>query len=108
MMALMFVPNLITGRSQKKKQDERTQMLNSLRPGDEIVTIGGFYGKIDSVGNDFYMIKFNKGDAVAKIMKDAVRQAVNEIPASRIAENSEELDDDIYAPVDENKEKNRR
>lgn len=36
-------------RPQKKEQKKRQEMLNSLKEGDKIITIGGIYGKITSI-----------------------------------------------------------
>lgn len=36
-------------RPQKQQQKKRTELLNSLKEGDEIVTIGGIYGKITAI-----------------------------------------------------------
>ncbi len=36
-------------RPQSKKQKEKRQMLESLQAGDEILTIGGIYGKIEGI-----------------------------------------------------------
>ena len=36
-------------RPQKKEQQKRRDLLNSLKVGDEIITIGGIYGKITAI-----------------------------------------------------------
>lgn len=36
-------------RPQKKEQQRRRDLLNSLKEGDEIITIGGIYGKITAI-----------------------------------------------------------
>ena len=44
-------------RPQKKKQKEEQKMRESITVGDEIVTIGGFYGRIVSIKEDSYVIE---------------------------------------------------
>lgn len=39
-------------RSQKKQQEERKQTLDSMKPGDEVVTIGGLHGVISGIDNE--------------------------------------------------------
>ena len=36
-------------RPQKKEQQKRRDLLNSLKVGDDIITIGGIYGKITAI-----------------------------------------------------------
>lgn len=36
-------------KPQKKEQQRRAEMLNSLKEGDEVITIGGIYGKITAI-----------------------------------------------------------
>jgi preprotein translocase subunit YajC len=108
MLLLLIVPNLLTGRQNKKRQNERSNMLNGLKPGDEVITIGGFYGKIDSVGNDFFLIKFSQGETVAKIKKEAIASAAGEPSAPAQTASVEEEDDDIYAPLEEETDKKKK
>ncbi len=44
-------------RPQKKKQKEEQKLRDSITVGDEIITIGGFYGRIVSVKEDSYVIE---------------------------------------------------
>ncbi|MGX4686834.1 preprotein translocase subunit YajC [Vagococcus sp. JNUCC 83] len=39
-------------RSQKKQQAQRQQVLDSMQPGSEVVTIGGLYGIVHEVDKD--------------------------------------------------------
>src|SRR4051812_42239028 len=41
---------LVLVRPQKKRQVAQRQMLNELKPGDEVVTAGGIYGEITRLG----------------------------------------------------------
>ena len=58
MMVLMFgVLWFFMIRPQKKKQKEEAKMRDNLQPGDEIMTIGGFYGRVISVKEDSIVIE---------------------------------------------------
>ncbi|MBO4569599.1 MAG: preprotein translocase subunit YajC [Clostridia bacterium] len=46
LLAVMFILPMITGKKQRKEYGE---MINSLSPGDEILTRGGILGKITRV-----------------------------------------------------------
>ena len=39
-------------RPQKKQQQQHQEMMNALKPGDEIVTIGGLHGVVSEVNAD--------------------------------------------------------
>lgn len=46
-------------RPQQKKNKERINMLNSLKKGDKVTTIGGLHGTIDSITDDKVVLKVN-------------------------------------------------
>ncbi len=65
----MILPN-------KKKQKKQKEMFDSMKEGDEIVTIGGIKGTISSVEEDYIQIRVDKGvhltirkSAVAVVLK---------------------------------------
>ena len=60
---------------QKKKQKQHQQMIESLENGDEIVTIGGLYGRITNRDEKTFTIKVDDGTKI-RILKSAVGQKV--------------------------------
>ena len=44
-------------RPQKKKQKEEKKMRENLQVGDEVVTIGGIYGRVISLKEDTFVIE---------------------------------------------------
>ncbi|EAX46759.1 preprotein translocase, YajC subunit [Thermosinus carboxydivorans Nor1] len=44
-------------RPQQKEQKKRTEMLNALKKGDRIVTIGGIYGTITAINDKVVTLK---------------------------------------------------
>lgn len=46
-------------RPQQKKQRQRGAMLNALKKGDKVVTIGGLHGTIDTITDDTVVLKVN-------------------------------------------------
>ena len=56
-MAAVFYFLII--RPQKKKEKQERALRNSIQPGDEIVTIGGFVGRVLSVKDD--VVTFEMG-----------------------------------------------
>jgi preprotein translocase subunit YajC len=68
-------------RPQQKKQKTRVAMLNSLKKGDKVVTIGGLHGTIMEITDDIVVLKVN--DA-SKMTFD--RSAVNSVTSSGTSE----------------------
>lgn len=71
-IALMY---FIIIRPQKKKQKEEQKLRDSIAIGDEIITIGGLYGRIVSIKEDEYVIESvsDANHAKFKIKKWAVQ-----------------------------------
>lgn len=61
-------------RPQKKKQKAEEKLRNSLQIGDEILTIGGFYGKVVSIKEDSIVIESQLDHSKQKIAKWAIQQ----------------------------------
>ncbi|EGO9796929.1 preprotein translocase subunit YajC [Enterococcus faecalis] len=52
MLLLIVAMYFYLFRTQKKQQKERQDFLNSLQPGDAVVTIGGLHGVISEISSD--------------------------------------------------------
>ena len=48
-------------RPQNKEQQKRRDLLNSLKVGDEIITIGGIYGKLTAVSEKRVKVQVAEG-----------------------------------------------
>jgi len=51
-------------RPQRKRQKEQQELLSNLSPGDRVVTIGGIYGQIESLGEDSVVLKVESGATI--------------------------------------------
>ena len=71
-MVVLFLPQILAGRKRKKAQET---MLDSLKIGDEIVTIGGIHGKIAAVSETTVEITIDKNVKMT-ISKSAVSRVV--------------------------------
>jgi len=65
-------------RPQAKKQREKSQMLQAIQPGDDIVTIGGIYGKVEGVKDKNMLIVKIAKDVKITISRSAVADKVQE------------------------------
>lgn len=74
-LILMFVVMyFIMIRPQRKKQKEEEKMRNNIQIGDEILTIGGFYGRVVSIKEDALVIESASDHSKQKIARWAVQQ----------------------------------
>ena len=61
-------------RPQQKKQKEEKEFRDNLQKGDKIITLGGIYGKITSVDDNYILIEVDEGVKL-KMDKSSVRPA---------------------------------
>jgi preprotein translocase subunit YajC len=71
-MVLLFgVFYFLIIRPQRKRQQEHQELTENLKPGDRVITIGGIYGRIESVREDSIVIKVESG-ATLRIAKNGI------------------------------------
>lgn len=68
-------------RPQRKKQKQLQEMLNSMKKGDRVVTIGGFYGEI---------VEFKGNDVIIDIAPNTRVKMLKSAIASRAYDQEEE------------------
>ena len=61
-------------RPQRKKQKEEEKMRNNIQIGDEILTIGGFYGRVVSIKEDAIIFESASDHTKHKIARWAIQQ----------------------------------
>lgn len=77
MVALFAIMYFILIRPQRKKEKEAQAMIAALTVGDKIVTIGGIWGKVVKIKDDYIFIETgNIGNPGEKAVLKMERQAV--------------------------------
>ncbi|MBQ2296541.1 MAG: preprotein translocase subunit YajC [Clostridia bacterium] len=61
-------------RPQKKQQKKEKQMRDSIQIGDEIITIGGIYGRVVSLKEDSLVIESSGDRSKIQIQRSAIGQ----------------------------------
>ena len=75
-LLLMFVVlYFVMIRPQMKKQKEHRAMIDALAKGDEVVTAGGFLGKVSKLGDAYVGIELANGVEV-QMQRSAVTQVL--------------------------------
>ena len=83
----LLVPLLLLGgffyifmiRPQKRKLRQHEDLVSTLVPGDEVVTIGGIVGYVKSIHDDFINLEISDG-CVIRVLRQAIGRKV-EAPA---------------------------
>ena len=58
MLVIMFaIFYLLLIRPQQKRAKQHKELVNSLKPGDEVVTAGGIHGKVTAVQDDILTLE---------------------------------------------------
>lgn len=68
MLVLMWV---LLIQPQRRRQQQQAHLLTELAPGDEVVTVGGLYGRVQSVDEDAVMLEIAPQTSV-RVAKSAV------------------------------------
>lgn len=87
-------------RPQRRQRQAHNEMVAMLKKGDEIVTIGGLFGVIRRIGDDWVELEVSKGTRV-RFLKKAVSQIVSEEEEEDEEEYEESAVDEIEAADEE-------
>lgn len=60
---------------QQKKQKLHKKMLDELKEGDKVITIGGLIGEVEKIKDNIVTLKF-KEDTKVEIIKNAISQVL--------------------------------
>ena len=74
MVIVMAVLIYFMWRGQKKEQKRRQEMIDGVKVGDKVVTIGGIYGEIVAVREQSFIVKIADNTKI-ELMKSAVSTA---------------------------------
>lgn len=78
MIAIFVVFYIVLILPQKKQEKKQRAMISALQPGDEIVTIGGIYGKIQKVSDDYVVIESTADKTKIKLAKSSISRCLTE------------------------------
>lgn len=89
-------------RPQKKRLQEHTKLIDSLQPGDEVVTLGGLYGFINRVDDENVWLEVSE-DTEMRFTKQSISRRVS--PGDEQEEQTEEDEAEPEAELAESDEK---
>ena len=80
-------------RPQRKRQKQHESMISSIGRGDQVVTIGGFFGTVREVRDDTFLIELAEGVRV-RILKSSVQTKRVVAPSAPAPEEKKDKDKD--------------
>ena len=99
-LVILFVfMYLLLIRPQRQQQRRQSEMLANLKPGDEIITVGGIYGDITEVEDDRVSLEIAE-DIEIEVAKRAIASVVPPEDAAA-AEEPETAEEPVTAPEPE-------
>lgn len=96
LIAMFVLLYFMTIRPQKKRQEEMQKVRNSLKVGDQVVTIGGLRGKIVSLTDDAFVIESGSQGSQLEFLRSALSYVVTPAPgyhSEEIVENAEVVEE---------------
>lgn len=75
----------IAYRPNKKRQNQRKEMMNSMASGDYVLTTSGFFGEVVDIKDDTVIVEFGNNKNCRIAMKiDAIEQVEKANPAYNV------------------------
>ncbi|MBO5731576.1 MAG: preprotein translocase subunit YajC [Treponema sp.] len=100
-------------RPQNKKQKETEKMLNALKKGDKVITVGGIHGVVSSTKEKTVIVKVDDNtkiefsrNAIASVVVDKVEKEAKSAKDDKKADKTEETpvaEATTETPTEENK-----
>ena len=82
---------------QKKQEKKQRAMLNALEVGDEVITIGGIYGKLVKVKDDYVVLETSADKTKIKMSRSSISSCLTDksAPAAPKKAKAEEKAEEV-------------
>ncbi|MFP4383885.1 MAG: preprotein translocase subunit YajC [Spirochaetia bacterium] len=90
-------------RPQNKKQKETKKMLEALKKGDRVVTIGGIHGTINSIKGDRIILKID-GNTKMEFSRSAISGVVEQSAPQKAEKQIEEKEEETDSEAEKTEE----
>jgi preprotein translocase subunit YajC len=101
-VALFALLWLLLIRPQRQKQAEQQRLIESVEPGDEILTVGGLYGIVEEIDEEGDLVVEIAEGIQVRVARRAVATVVK--PEDEEDEDEEALDDEAEEALDQAEE----
>lgn len=102
LLVLLAVPLFLSARKQKRAVAEQQSLLNSLEPGDRVMTTSGLYATVAGVNDDDNTIDLEIADGVVTTwLRQAIREkVVVDTETDAVVDDVEDVDDVVDETAD--------
>ncbi|XVS66689.1 preprotein translocase subunit YajC [Actinosynnema sp. CA-299493] len=102
LLVLLAVPLFLSARKQKRAVAEQQALLNSLEPGDRVMTTSGLYATVAGVNDDDNTIELEIADGfVTTWLRQAIREkVVVDTETDAVVDDVEDVDDVVDETAD--------
>ncbi|MEU4742539.1 preprotein translocase subunit YajC [Actinosynnema sp. NPDC023658] len=106
LLVLLAVPLFLSARKQKRAVAEQQSLLNSLEPGDRVMTTSGLYATVAGVNDDDNTIDLEIADGVVTTwLRQAIREkVVVDTETDAVVDDVDDVDevaDGVYVEADD-------
>ena len=105
MVVMIAVMYFLMIRPQKKQEKEMQMMINAVKVGDEILTIGGIHGKIKKIKDDNITIVSSTEKTTIEISRWAIKDVTAYVEDTKEAKKQNENAEQPVEAAEENAEK---
>ena len=70
-IAVIAIMYFMTIRPQAKKQKEQKNLLDNIKPGDEVVSVGGIVGRVEDILDGYFVVTIAENTQI-KFQKQAI------------------------------------
>ena len=102
-VAIFALPYFTITRPQKKREQQRQNMLSQMAKGDTIMTVGGFYALVKAVKEDYVIIELLPDKVKAQVRRDSILSVLEDGPDKKVElpEPEDEEEEEIVDPTEE-------
>jgi len=75
LILIFFVFYFLLILPQQKKQKLHKKMLDELKEGDKVITVGGLVGEVEKIKDEIVTLKFKENTKI-EILKNAISQVI--------------------------------
>jgi preprotein translocase subunit YajC len=102
LLVLLAVPLFLSARKQKRAVAEQQALLNSLEPGDRVMTTSGLYATVAGVNDDDNTIELEIADGVITTwLRQAIREkVVVDTETDAVVDDVEDVEDVVDETAD--------
>jgi preprotein translocase subunit YajC len=79
-LVFLFVLYLLLIRPQQKRQKAQQQMVADLEVGDDVVTVGGLHGRVQTLTDDTMDLEVDAEGTVLRFQRSSVGRVIRDEP----------------------------